>query len=369
MNPSFQFPARRRGFTLIELLIAAALTAAIAAFIVVIVRNVSTTWTRASGRLGADAQARIVLDQIGLDLQGALYRDDGKVWLAAEVLDRTNNAGSLWQEAARNPKPTGTGANGSVALATPSIVDARFGKAGMWLRFFTTSRNTNAAEATISAPVAVSYQIVRRFVATNPTNQNTAYLLHRVQTRPAATGVGAAARLGTLEAGYDIVSANYTTSTAAANNGSQPDDPRAIQIISTNPRNLDSVLADNVVDFGIRAYVRDANSPGGLRLVFPANANGQPGGTANSRYRPTLPPGTPPDAANAATIFPDVVDVMIRILTEEGAGQLANIEKNQTPALTAPPKYNGNAQAWWWGVVQENSRVYTRRIVLNAKSL
>jgi Tfp pilus assembly protein PilW len=360
---------RRRAFTLVELLVAAGITALIAGFIAVIVRNVAITWTRSGNRLGTDAQARLVLDQLQLDLQGAMFRDDGNVWLAAEIVDRTGLQGGPWQEAARNPKPTGAGANGSVLLNTVNIADARFGKAGVWLRFFTTSRNTNASTATASAPVAVGYQISRRFVATNPANQNTAYLLHRVQTRPAATGAGAAARIGVLEAGYNIVSANYTTSATAANNGSQPDDPRAIQVISTNLRSLDSVVADNVVDFGIRAYVRDAASPGGLRLVFPANATGQPAGNANSRYRPTLPSGTPPDATNFSTIFPDVVDVMIRILTDDGATQLANIERVQTPALTVPQKYNGNAQAWWWGIVQENSRVYTRRIVLNAKSL
>jgi hypothetical protein len=64
-----------------------------------------------------------------------------------------------------------------------------------------------------------------------------------------------------------------------------------------------------------------------------------------------------------------VIDVMLRVLTDEGAAQIANVEKNQTPALVVPIKYNGNAQAWWWGVATENSRVFTRRIVLNAKSL
>jgi type II secretory pathway pseudopilin PulG len=352
-------------FTLVELLVSAGITAALAGFIVVIVHNVSTTWTRTSGRLGADAQARVVLDQLALDLQGALYRDDGSVWFAATVTDNITNARTLWQAAARNPKPTGASTFGSVLLNTTNIADAKFGTAGMWLRFFTTSRNTNTSNTTISAPVAVSYQIVRRFVATNPSNTNTAYVLNRAQARPAANGT----RIGVLEAGYSITSGNYTTSTSSTNDGSQTGDPRTIQVVTTNVRNLDSVLADNVIDFGIRAYVRDPALPGGLRLVFPANAAGQPAGNASSTYRPTLPPGTAPTSANFASIFPDVVDVMLRVLTDDGAALIANLEKNQTPALTVPLKYNNNAQAWWWGVAQEHSRVYTRRIVLNAKSL
>ena len=60
---------------------------------------------------------------------------------------------------------------------------------------------------------------------------------------------------------------------------------------------------------------------------------------------------------------------MVRILTDEGAAQIANIEKIQVPQLTVPIKYSNNAQQWWWGIAQENSRVYTRRIVINAKPL
>ncbi len=365
--------ARRRrpgaAFTLIELLVAAGITALIAGFIAIIVRNVSANWSRASGRLGADAQARLVLDQLQQDLQGAIYRDDGAVWFAADVVDRTTNPGNLWTEAGRNPKPTGAGAAGSVILNTPSIADARFGKAGIWLRFFTTSRGSNvvANVATHSAPVAVGYQIIRRFSATNPANQNTAYLLHRAEARPATANN----RPGVLESGFNILAAAYTTANAANNNGATTGDPRSIQVPGTNQggagRNLDAVVADNVIDFGIRAYVYDRDRPGALRLVFPADNAGRPAGNANSRYRPTLPPHTPPAQWGGAQPYPEVVDIMVRILTDEGAAQIANLERVQNPALTVPAKYNGNAAQWWWGVATENSRVYTRRVVLQAK--
>lgn len=357
-----------RAFTVLELLVAAGITTMLAGFIFVIIRNVSTTWTGATGRLGADAQARIVLDQLTVDLQGALFRDDGNVWLAVDVLNgATGNATSLWQTAQRNPKPAG---GLSLQLTTPNLADARFGTAGVWLRFFTMSRGANVAAtpATLSAPVAVGYQIIRRFTATNPANLNTAYLLHRAEVRPAAT-TGTSPRPGVLESGYTITSAAYTTSTAATNNGATTGDPRGVQVPG-NARNLDSVLADNVIDFGLRAYVRDATQPGGLRLIFPATAAGALTNSAQP-LRAQLPADTPATAANYNTrfLFPDVIDVMLRVLTDDGAAQIANIEKVQTPALIVPQKYNANAQAWWWGVAVENSRVYTRRIVLNAKSL
>jgi type II secretory pathway pseudopilin PulG len=357
-------PTRRAGFTLVELLVAAGITAFLAASIAAIVANISTTAARAGNRLGTDAQARIVLDQIQLDLQSALFREDGNVWLAADVLTTTGTSG-LWQVAPRNPKPTG---GLSQQLTAANLAQARFNTAGVWLRFFTNSKPvTNAAGnlVTPSAPVAVGYQIVRRFTATNPANLGTAYLLHRSEARPATAN----GRIGTFEAGFSITTANYTTSTSGTNNGSVTGDPRSIRVPG-NARNLDSVIADNVIDFGIRAYVRDPAVPGGLRLIFPANAAGSLSNNPqalSARLRSDTPTTDP--AYNFRFLMPDVIDVMVRILTDRGAADIANIEKIVTPALPVPQKYNNNAAAWWWGIAEEHSRVYTRRIVLNAKPL
>jgi hypothetical protein len=255
----------------------------------------------------------------------------------------------------------------------------RFGTAGVWLRFFTTKRGTNkpADPLTISAPVAVGYQIVRTFTATNPLNTGTAYRLFRAEVRPVENS---GRRPGVIEAGYNLDPAAVTHYTrnnlnGAANNGSEIDDPRSIQIpgTATGQRKLDAVIAENVIDFGVRCYVRDPT--GGLRLIFPATATGGLSNATNRPLRSKLPSATPPEQwvdagqTDAAQPFPDVVDVMVRLLTDEGAALIANIERVQTPALTVPIKYNNNVQEWWWGVAQENSRVYTRRIVLNAKSL
>jgi prepilin-type N-terminal cleavage/methylation domain-containing protein len=369
-----QLPIRIRrstfnsGFTLIELLVAAGITAMLAGFIAVIVSNVSGVWARSGNRLGTDAQARIVLDQLQLDLQGALFRDDGNVWFAVDVLNNTGNSG-LWQPAGRNGKPT---TNLSLQMTQPNLANTRYGVAGVWLRFFTTSRGANSATspASISAPVAVGYQIIRRFTATNPANMDTAYLLHRAEARPGATGTGANLRPGVLESGYDIAGAAYSgTNSITNNNGSNPGDPRAVRVPGS-ARILDAVIADNVIDFGVRCYVRDSSVPGGLRLIFPANANGNLSNATNTPLRGKMPSNTPSTVEDFShlSLFPDVVDVMVRILTDQGASLLTNIEKVQTPALPVPPKYNNNVLEWWWGVAQENSRVYTRRIVVNAKS-
>ncbi len=366
-----------QAFTLLELLVAAAITLMLAGFMAVIVRNIGSTWTRASTRLGADAQARIVLDLLQQDIEGAMFRDDGNVWLAADVLNGSTGGATagLWQAAQRNPKPAG-GPSLDMAATRADLIaqdrgkleQSRFGTAGVWLRFFTTRRGANSNVNTLSTPVAVGYQIVRRFSSTNNQNLNTAYLLHRVDVRPAAT-TGNNPRPGVLETGYDITAAAYRSNTGGTNNGSQTGDPRTITIVTTNARTLDAVVADNVIDFGVRCYVRDPDAPGRLRLIFPANANGGFSNSTGVPLRGQLPSSTPSTAPdyNYRFLFPDVIDVMVRILTDEGAALIANMERNQTPALIVPQKYNSNAQQWWWGVAQENSRVYTRRIVINAQ--
>ena len=78
-------PAARRAFTLLELLVAATITALLAGFLAVVVGDVAGFWSRTSGRLTTEAQARIVLDQLTLDLQSAHFEDDGNTWLAATV--------------------------------------------------------------------------------------------------------------------------------------------------------------------------------------------------------------------------------------------------------------------------------------------
>ena len=350
----------QRGFTLLELLVAAVITALLAGFIVAIVSNVSGFWTRTAGKLSTEAQARLVLDQLTQDLSSAAYRDDGNDWMAADVLGATSTSG-LWQPAAANPKPSG---GVSLAMTAPKLADARFNTAGVWLRFFTTKRGNNLATdaTTFSAPVAVGYQIIRRFSAPSALNTRTAYVLHRAEARPATAG----GRPGVLESGYNITAAPYTTSTVGPNNGATSGDPRSIQVPGSRS-NFSSVIADNVIDFGVRCYVRDTTQASGLRLVFPAaNETGTASNSANARLRARLPANTVTDSTNYNFVMPDVVDVMVRILTDEGARLIGTFEQANSPLLLPA---GVNAQQYWWQLATANSQVFTRRIVLHTQPL
>jgi prepilin-type N-terminal cleavage/methylation domain-containing protein len=353
-------PAARRAFTLLELLVAATITALLAGFLAVVVGDVAGFWSRTSGRLTTEAQARIVLDQLTLDLQSAHFEDDSNTWLAATV---QNALGGIpnWISNDQNParaKPA-TALSLSMIAADFSSDANRFGVAGTWLRFYTTARGTNLAPFAVnaSAPVAVSYQIVRR-IASSATTTAAArrYLLHRAQVRPALNGTA----LGTLEAGQNITATAYTTTPAAGNTGANGD-PRTVRAPT-----LDSVIADNVIDFGVRLYVRDAATVGGLRLVFPANSEGiLTNNPSPATYLANVPPGGN-GSDSFANRMPDVVDVSVRILTEKGADLIRGYE-SITQTVFAPPGVT--PQAYWWELARANSRVFTRRIVLRAEAL
>ncbi len=348
---------RRRGFTLLEVLVAVGVTALLAGFMVAILTNVTGFWSRTSGRLSAEAQARYVLDQLTLDLQGAFYRDDGNTWLAATIPANVANAGTLWN----NTGTTTTGikpanAAGSLQLIAtgnwgePGPTGPRFGVAGTWLRFFTTKRGSNATTDTSSTPVAVAYQIVRRASTATPTNLYRRYFLHRTEVRPAAISTP---RSGTLQAGYNITAGVYQP----AANTAQPRDPAEIRYPTLN-----SVLAENVVDFGVRGYVYVPDSTTGgrqLTRIFPS-ANNDLTHTAN------LPAGVANAAGNYTNCFPEVVDVMVRVLTDEGARLIAGYEANPQ-RLTAP--VGRTPQQYWWDLAMANSQVFTRRIILNIQPL
>ena len=109
----------RRAFTLVELLVASGVTVLLVGFIVAVVSNVSGFWTRSSGRLSAESQARYALDQLTLDLQSAQFRDNGATWLAASVPVNTATS-TLWNTTGAttaNLKPA------SAAGITPALIE------------------------------------------------------------------------------------------------------------------------------------------------------------------------------------------------------------------------------------------------------
>lgn len=327
--------SRRRGnsaFTLLELLVALSITLLLSGLMVAIVRSSLVLWQRTQDDFTTAAQAKLALDQLERDLQAAIFRPDGGTWLAVDVI--TNSASLTAHGWLRSPSLMKPDTDESLRLlpatpdgAEPVIGDARFGLSGAWLRFVTTN-----VESDGSLPVAVSYQVVRRplsGVIVASTLAPVRYSFYR----------SAVSQPNSFAIGSDLAAAGYR-STAVA-----PAAARAGATL-TNPSNTDT-LATNVVDFGVWLYGRQPDT-GGLRRIFPADAS-----DTSHAARDT---GT----AAEANRFPAVVDAMVRIMTEQGATLLAEMESGRG-ALVRPPNYVTDAD-WWWACVETHSRVYTRRV-------
>jgi type II secretory pathway pseudopilin PulG len=313
-------PPYLRAFTVVELLVAAAITAVIASLMLSLVSNVLGGWNRSHGTLETEAQARLALDQIAQDIQGALFRNDGNVWLAATIEDNTATSG-LWLAAAANAKPSSV----SIDPTTTALADARFGLAGVWLRLITARPSADATSTAPSTPAAVGYQLIRALPPTATTGGEAHYVLYRAEVSAA----------NTFAAGYNLdpTAGGYLTASVT--------DGNAGNLLSPPPLRF---IADNVVDFGVRLYTRDA-STGALTLVFPVSSTDL-----------THLAKSPPTATTLADRFPDVADVMLRVLTPQGVQQISALEA-------------GTITGDWWTIATANSRVFTRRVVLNASSL
>lgn len=319
-----------RGFTLAEVLVASAITVLLAALVLSVVTSTLEGWTRAQARFGSDTEATLVLDQLERDLQAACGQDSGRTWLAADILnapsalvkhgwlisDRMKPAGG----ASQNVLPTATGS------LSPSIAEARFGLSGVWLRFLTTAVQTRTSDNPGgSLPVVVAYQICRRPVSGDVNVNNPAavrYALFRSAVKNDET----------FTTGLDVTAAGYASATAA------PTSPRRAATVM-NPAKVD-LLATGVVDFGVWLHRRGAGGES-VRL-FPATAAD---GTHAARF--------PAEA-------PVVADVMVRVLTEEGARLVAAIESGAA-GLMRPAEFASDGE-WWWATVEAHSRVYVRRI-------
>ena len=330
-------------FTLLELLVALGLTAVIVGFALAVSDRMLVAWSRQNSLLAGRATACVIFDQLARDLQSSLSAEDGRVWFAATILDDSGNSG-MWESAPRE-KPHGAGA-GSLRLDAPSVREDRFGQAGVWLRFFTAGGRIQSAipgeaEEAFSEPAAVAYQLVRRRLDETAANGAGRYLLYRTEVRSAAL----AGRPGPLEAGFDLDSDNGSSAYAQAgegNDGMRLGDPFAI----TRPGNRDHVLAEDVVDFGLRLYRR--TEKGELAVMFPISGHD----TVHLATKASSPRGS------SEAMFPVAVEMMLRILSDEGVRQLAAMESAAGEKMPRPARF-GNDADWWWSVVTANSEVFT----------
>ena len=75
---------RIRAFTLIEVLVSSVVMVILVGLVAYITGSVLDTWNRSSGKLSANAEARLALDLIAQDLETAVLHNNGQQWLRVE---------------------------------------------------------------------------------------------------------------------------------------------------------------------------------------------------------------------------------------------------------------------------------------------
>ena len=358
MDPNICPP--KKAFTILELLVAVSVTALLAGMLLNITSQVAQTQTQASGNLETNQIAQFVLDRIQGDLQCAIYKNDGNVWMAAEVLRLNDNSGKWNEEKYSVEKPTNESVRILVKDWPPGelspiekankqgpLEGSRFGVGGVWLRFFTGSPELDPEAESSGGARAISYQIVRHGLTSSETS-TPRYQLFRSDVSD----------INTLNAGYNLHPEEGPYSNNV-NNGPRETGNIKNPIFKNNDNDsTDFSLASNIVDFGIRAFLirNRSQGTGHLQQIFPDMNN-----TSDQfEYWATSNPNYQADSDKKASnlyAFPDVIDVMIRILTAEGASALAAYEEGLIPAPEGT-----NEPDYWWQLVEENSEVYVRRI-------
>ncbi|MEK9772268.1 MAG: hypothetical protein VW576_01770 [Opitutae bacterium] len=368
----------RKGFTVLELIVAVGVTAMLSGMLLLVSSQVLETQIRSSAELEQNQIAHFVLDQIQEDLQCALYRNDGNVWMAIRILNDKSNSGS-WinapqSEFAKPPLdslriissdwPTDSLAEEEIdALGQGLFEKSRFGVAGTWLRFFTQSPELDPSAKSEGAARAISYQIVRYGVTGSPTSRQR-YHLFRADV----------SAKNTFEAGYnldpEIATGGYGHSASLISlDSNDPGTPRVPSII-INPIISEGVdysptsfsLSTNVIDFGIRAYRLEKNSygTGNLVQIFPAIDPDSSGNILTDEFLSTSHKSYHSIGEPLFYSFPDFIDVMVRVLSQNGARLLESYENGDIPKT-------GNMN--WWSIAEEHSKCYVRRIKIYGRGI
>ncbi len=75
---------RKSAFTLIEIMVATVVMVVLTGLVIQITSEVLKVWNRSSGKLAANANARIAMDLLSQDLESAVFRNNGLEWLRSE---------------------------------------------------------------------------------------------------------------------------------------------------------------------------------------------------------------------------------------------------------------------------------------------
>ena len=195
----------RSAFTLIEIMVATVVMLILVGLVVQITSSVLNVWNRASGKLAANAEARIAMDFLTQDLQTAVFRNNGQQWLRVEG---------------------------------PEDIDGLYDSQTVALKLFSPALDRDASSA--GDICAIAYRLEYQSSYTGGSN---IYALYRSIARPDDT---------------------FTTLLGSSNDPNSPqlvlDEDPVLDFWNTSTIiNTENYLVSNIVDFKILIYINDGS--------------------------------------------------------------------------------------------------------------
>lgn len=94
MHKKCRFKKCEDAFSLIEIMVATVVMVVLTGLVIQITSEVLKVWNRSSGKLIANAEARITMDLLTQDLETAVFRNNKMTWLESEQVSLVNPFGS-----------------------------------------------------------------------------------------------------------------------------------------------------------------------------------------------------------------------------------------------------------------------------------
>jgi hypothetical protein len=228
------------------------------------------SWNRSSGKLSANAEARLALDSIAQDLETAFLRNNGQQWLRVEPSTFVNNADA----------PYDSDQSDSVTL-----------------KLFAPALDRESGDGICAIAYKLEYQ-------SSYPNGPLTYALYRMVVDPDQT------LENYLSSRFDDPTDDETVQGSLAGDGRDPADWSSATIT-----NVENYLVGNIVAFKILIYDSSQETPKNGTIDYDINGNYIFGGSDS----------------NAGTNAPLYADIILTIVTDQGMTLLNNIAQNLIP--------------------------------------
>ena len=310
--------AAKHAFTLIEIMVATVIMVVLVGLVIQITSEVLKVWTRSSGKLSANAEARIAMDLLTQDLETAVFRNNDQQWLRVD-----------------GPEPLATG--------------APYGSNTVALKLFSPALDRDTFEADGVTPIpgdicAVAYRLEYQasYDQSGVSDPIKVYALYRAIERPDNTFnnlMGSSSQASSPQLILDDSSDDFWSTKSII-----------------DPKNY---LVSNIVDFKVLIYENDST----VTVPMPVNANAS--FVVNGDYVYGGDGATKTGSNGITQLQLLYADVILTVVSDEGLELLRLLDQGRAGVGYS----DDGSDAAEDQVVREHGEVFTRRVNFMAQPL